>query len=67
MTVTVAQPPRKERPDRVEQIATYRNVRRKVDNIEAQRIMYVFDQLQRRLLLLGKVTFFGTIVFFSSF
>ena len=51
MTVTVTQPPR---VDKVEQIATYRNIRRKVDNIEAQRIMYVFEQLQRRLLLLGK-------------
>ena len=51
MTVTVTQPPK---VDKVEQIATYRNIRRKVDNIEAQRIMYVFEQLQRRLLLLGK-------------
>jgi len=58
MTVTVSQPPpstamRRVKVDRVEQITTYRNIRRKVDNIEAQRIMYVFDQLQRRLLLLG--------------
>ena len=62
MTVTVSQPPpstamRRVKVDRVEQITTYRNIRRKVDNIEAQRIMYVFDQLQRRLLLLGKLVF----------
>ena len=62
MTVTVSQPPPtatggRPKVDRVEQITTYRNIRRKVDNIEAQRIVYVFDQLQRRLLLLGKPVF----------
>ena len=38
---------------KVDTIVSYRNIRKNVDCIEAQRVMYVFQQLQRRLLLLG--------------
>ena len=42
-----------EKRNMAEAIVSYRNIRKKVDCIEAQRVMYVFQQLQRRLLLLG--------------
>ena len=54
MTVAVgASPPVavKEVPTQI--VATYRDVRKKVDCIEAERIMYVFVELHRRLMLLG--------------
>jgi len=56
MTVTVSAPPNdgklgKEVPIQV--VATYRDVRKKVDCIEAERIMYVFIELHRRLMLVG--------------
>ena len=38
---------------KAETVVSYRNIRKNVDCIEAQRVMYVFQQLQRRLLLLG--------------
>merc|ERR1711970_166394 len=34
-------------------VVAYRNIRKKVDCVEAQRVMYVLNQLHRRLLLLG--------------
>lgn len=36
-----------------EMVVAYRNIRKKVDCVEAQRVMYVLNQLHRRLLLLG--------------
>ena len=57
MTVIVEPPSaqinRKSRKN-VEMVVAYRNIRKKVDCVEAQRIMYILNQLQRRLLLLGK-------------
>jgi len=56
MTVIVEPPSaqinRKSRKN-VEMVVAYRNIRKKVDCVEAQRIMYILNQLQRRLLLLG--------------
>jgi len=54
MTVAVGGAPpvvAKEVPTQI--VATYRDVRKKVDCIEAERIMYVFVELHRRLMLLG--------------
>jgi len=49
MTVTVGAP-------KLQTVSTYRDVRKKVDCIEAERIMFVFHELHRRLLLLGGFT-----------
>ena len=73
MTVIVEPPSaqinRKSRKN-VEMIVAYRNIRKKVDCVEAQRIMYILNQLQRRLLLLGKhfkllfrITFYISIMY----
>ena len=47
-----------EKRNMAQAIVSYRNIRKKVDCIEAQRVMYVFQQLQRRLLLLGSDLFY---------
>lgn len=59
MTVSVSLPPSDIKPPggtkevSTQIVATYRDVRKKVDCIEAERIMYVFIELHRRLMLLG--------------
>ncbi|CAG5111733.1 Oidioi.mRNA.OKI2018_I69.chr2.g6008.t1.cds [Oikopleura dioica] len=54
MTVTVSgPPPDAAKKDPAQLAASYREVRKKISCVEAERIMYVFNELHRRLLLLA--------------
>lgn len=54
MTVTVSGPPPEHAKKDTQQLAaSYREVRKKISCVEAERIMFVFNELHRRLLLLA--------------